>query len=171
MLRKVISDDIHAVFKGLSHKRVTQYMSVHYNTVKETETQMNFYETNWNNKNGIYWAVELKIDEAITGVISVHDINDTYKRTELGYWLLTEYWGKGIIAEAGIAVIDYCFHDLDINRIYAYVEKNNYASQKIMEKLNFKHEGTMLQHEINREGKIIDLMIYGKLKNEAAAHQ
>ncbi len=59
-LRQIFAKDINIVFEGLSNRDVTQFMTIHYSTLKETGIQMNFYEANWKSKKGIYWAIELK---------------------------------------------------------------------------------------------------------------
>ncbi len=166
LLRKVMQDDKAVIFKGLSDPEITQYLTIHFNTLDETQTQLEFYENHWKNQTGIFWGIESKEQKQLTGVIGIYDINSKHLRAELGYWLLKEYWGSGIITEAALHVLKYAFGQLDLNRIYAYVDKQNVASKVLLKKLGFIHEGTMRQFEISRKGQYINLMIYARLRSD-----
>jgi len=166
LLRNVTAADKTVIFKGLSDPDITQFMTIHFNSLEEVDTQLDFYEKHWQNQTGTFWGIELKEKKQITGVIGIYDIHPTHRRAEIGYWLLKEYWGTGIITEAAMIVAKYAFEELELNRLYAYVEKPNVASKVLLKKIGFTHEGTMRQFEINRQGRFIDLMIYSKLRSD-----
>jgi [ribosomal protein S5]-alanine N-acetyltransferase len=58
-------------------------------------------------------------------------------------------------------VYEYVFNTLGIHRIEAFVETENAKSKRLMEKINFRHEGTMQDCEI-KNGKYISLDIYAR---------
>lgn len=59
----------------------------------------------------------------------------------------------------------YAFEILRINKIYAYIDSDNVASQKLYEKVGFKKEG-ILRFETKRENDLIDRYYYGCLIND-----
>ena len=61
-----------------------------------------------------------------------------YKGRELGYVLSRDYWGRGIMAEAVMAVIDYLFHDLDMDFLTCGYYMFNSQSKRVQEKCGFK---------------------------------
>ena len=61
-----------------------------------------------------------------------------YKGREIGYVLSKDYWGRGIMPEAVMAVIDYLFNDCDLDFLTCgYYDFNN-QSKKVQEKCGFK---------------------------------
>ena len=61
-----------------------------------------------------------------------------YRGREIGYVLSKDYWGQGLMPEAVKAVIDYLFHDLDLDFLTCgYYDFNN-PSKRVQEKCGFK---------------------------------
>jgi len=63
---------------------------------------------------------------------------------ELGYRLLTNYWGQGLATEAAIAMKTYAFNDMNLTRLISLIETENIASVRVAEKNGFKLEKKML---------------------------
>ena len=62
---------------------------------------------------------------------------------EIGYALMPSERGKGYCSEAVDVMVDYLFLSKDIVRIQAHTDVRNVASQKLLEKVGFKKEGTV----------------------------
>jgi ribosomal-protein-alanine N-acetyltransferase len=92
-------------------------------------------------------------------------IEGKFRRAELGYWIGRPYWGNGYCTEAGLAILEYGFQSLNLNRIHAYHFKRNPASGRVMRKLGMKHEGSSPQH-IMKWGAFEDIELYGILRSE-----
>jgi RimJ/RimL family protein N-acetyltransferase len=86
---------------------------------------------------------------------------------ELGYWLGEEYWGRGIASAAIRRICEYGFSDLDLVRIFALPMGHNSASQRVLEKAGFVREG-ILRNACVKDGKILDEIMYAKIKGEMA---
>lgn len=84
---------------------------------------------------------------------------------EICYHLKKEHWGKGYATEASRKIIDFCFKKLKFRKIYADTDPNNLASQRVLEKLGFKLEGTIRERNLVN-GKWLDELDYGLLKME-----
>ena len=111
---------------------------------------------------GIFRAI--KKDGKLIGNISVEKKADIYRLDgEIGYFLLDEYKGQGIMTEAVSQICELAFSELDICRITGLVFAENTASARVLEKNGFKPEGCMKQAVI-KNGMLHDLLVYGKLK-------
>ena len=165
LLRKVQPSDNHFVLKGLSNDTVTEFMLIRYYTLEAVQEQMDWYANHYKNKTGYYWLMELKETKELIGVIGYHAVSFEHKKAELGFWLLPEFWKKGLVAEASKATLDFMFNTLLLNRIEATVETENPASINAIKKLGFAHEGTFREYEMNN-GKFIDLMMFALLRRD-----
>lgn len=160
-LRQIISSDIGNVYKGLSHPDVIKYYGVSYNSLSATEEQMRWFKEIEQNKTGIWWAIVNLDDTLFYGAVGLNNLSHFHKKAELGYWLLPEYWGQKIMANAIPLVCEYAFKKLKIHRIEAMVETENKASKGLLAKLDFNFEGTLVDCEI-KNGAYISLESYAK---------
>lgn len=64
--------------------------------------------------------------------------------------------------------IDYCFNELNLHRVTAYIYAFNEPSWKIMEKTGAKRELTFREH-VSRDGTLYDVYGYGLLREEYEA--
>jgi len=120
----------------------------------------------WEQKTGFTWAITLKEDPCqVIGAISLGGVDLVHSRAELGYWLGVDYWGRGIMTEAGNAVLAYSFEEIGLNKVWSQHYAKNPASGRVMQKLGMQLEGTMRQH-IQKNGVFHDLIIYSILKPE-----
>ena len=60
---------------------------------------------------------------------------------EVGYAIGKAHWGRGFMAEAGAAAIDWAFREFNLARIYARADLQNRQSLRVMEKLGMQREG------------------------------
>lgn len=88
------------------------------------------------------------------------------KKMEIGYALSPGYWGKGIMTEALLAVIDHLFRaNPELNRIEAHHKAENKGSGKVMEKCGMKLEG-VVRSGIFSKGRFWDMPLYSILRSE-----
>jgi RimJ/RimL family protein N-acetyltransferase len=85
--------------------------------------------------------------------------------TEIGYILIPSERGKGHGTEAAQIIVDYLFLLKNIVRIQATTEAKNRQSQRVLEKIGFKREGTLRKAGFVR-GTWVDGYLYSILKEE-----
>lgn len=83
----------------------------------------------------------LMLDGTLIGACGIDPRDDG---AELGYWLGTGYWGRGLMTEAARAVIDYGFGDLRHETLQAGARVSNPASRRVLEKCAFQWTGVRL---------------------------
>ena len=164
LLRQFVESDIESVFKGLSHPDIIKYYGVSYRTIEDTKEQMKFFADLEKNKTGIWWAVCSLDNKIFYGAGGLNSISREHKKAEIGFWLLSDFWGQGIMTEAMPLICNYGFDKLGLHRIEGMVETENTNCKNAMAKLDFRHEGTMRECEI-KNGKFISLDIYSKLND------
>lgn len=132
-------------------------------TVKDLENYTNGCIQEEKNKEaytfGIYY------NNIFVGVISIKDISYSNKKAEIGYWLEEKSNGNGIMTRSCKVILDYCFNELNLNRVQILVATENYQSQAIPKKLNFEKEGMLKDNEC-LYGKYIDNYIYCMLNRK-----
>lgn len=79
---------------------------------------------------------------------------------ELGWWIGTRWWGRGITTVAVRGMIRYCFEDLDLHRVEAGVMAPNRASARVAAKAGLELEGVAREAYLKR-GERIDRLLYG----------
>jgi [ribosomal protein S5]-alanine N-acetyltransferase len=161
VLRQIIPSDQMQVYEALSNRQVIKYYGVEYHSYPDTSEQMKWYQELYKNKTGLWWAITLGADELI-GACGYYNLQATHRKAELGYWLLPNYWRRGLMQEALEKIIPYGFQELNLHRIEAYVEVDNQASGQLLRRLNFQHEGTLQETEI-KNGRFISLDIFALL--------
>ena len=111
------------------------------------------------------FVVVIKYRGKIAGEIGLHYIDHANKMTGIGYWLAAGFQGNGVMTKSCKAVVNYCFRDLDLNRVEIRCGVDNYKSRAVPERLNFKKEGIIRQCQWLYD-HFVDHVVYGKLKFE-----
>lgn len=83
---------------------------------------------------------------------------------EIGFWLGSKYWGKGLATAAVQAIEKHGFQTLGLRRLEAYVMEVNIASARVLEKRGFVREAILAKWYVDRVGRIHDGLLYGKLR-------
>jgi RimJ/RimL family protein N-acetyltransferase len=84
-------------------------------------------------------AVCLRSSNRLIGdVFCIHEPPDTYS---VGWNFSADFGGAGFASEAARALFEYLFSVKQARRLYAYVEEDNIASQRLCEKLGMRREG------------------------------
>lgn len=166
ILRKVTLDDAKDMFSYLSDSEVVKHMGLEpYQTVEDVHGEIEWYQSILEAKTGIRWGITLKSSDTIIGSCGFLNRTQKHFRTEVGFELNREYWGKGIAQEALQAVVIHGFQHMELERIEALIEPDNFPSQKLVENIGFVKEGLLRHYEFTC-GKFDDLLIYSLLKED-----
>jgi RimJ/RimL family protein N-acetyltransferase len=83
-------------------------------------------------------------------------------RATVGYWLLPEARGKGLMTRALLLVTRWAFAGLDVKRIGLLADPRNAASVNVAERAGFKREG-VLRSWADVNGERVDHVSYSLL--------
>jgi [ribosomal protein S5]-alanine N-acetyltransferase len=162
-LREVQDADRPALFRLLTNPQVTEYfMVIPLQEEADAQKVVDMFRRVYREQTGLRWVISLEGQAEAIGIIGFH----TYTRGHKGsivYAIDTQHWGNGYITEAIQAITQYGFDHLDLKRIDAEVLPGNTASEKVLEKNGFQHEG-FLQQWLQWGGKCYDVNMYGRVK-------
>jgi RimJ/RimL family protein N-acetyltransferase len=104
--------------------------------------------------------------EAIGGIGFLRNEDIFRCALELGYWLGEPFWGRGFVAEAIVAVVDYAFATFpEVTVVQARHIVSNPASGRVLEKAGFQLEGRLRDAAVKR-GVVSDLLVYSRTRAE-----
>ena len=87
-----------------------------------------------------WWLIENLADGAFQGVAALLPMPEG-EDVELAYRLARTSWGRGIATEAASALVERAFTRGGLLRLVAVTFPENVASQHVLEKLGFCHDG------------------------------
>ena len=134
-LRQLQFSDDHNLFALRSDQSVNRYLGRKPST--SIDDARNFIKAILENQS-FYWAITLTVANKLIGTACKFHLSDDHQKVEIGYELLLEFQGKGIMQEAIPAVVAFAFRHLKVNAIEAYTHIKNQASSRLLEKLNFE---------------------------------
>lgn len=115
-------------------------------TIDEALNFINTVNENTITNSSIYWAITFRDSNTLIGTICLYDFTDD-GHCEIGYEMLTNFQGKGLMFEAAKKVIDYAFNTIHVQKIGASLHKNNRASLKLLKKLSFEYADNLNENE------------------------
>ena len=138
-LRQLISSDDKEIFALRSDDSVNKYLGR--KPAESIDDARNFIKAineNIQTNVSIYWAITLNDSDKLIGTICLFDFSKDNLKAEIGYELLPNFRGKGIMQEAISKVIDFAIQHIGLNVIEAYTHAKNESSARLLDKLNFK---------------------------------
>jgi ribosomal-protein-alanine N-acetyltransferase len=99
-LRKLSKRDSEEILKLRSDKEINKFLDR--KPSKTVDDALNFINSINENEGEelFYWAITKTDEDKLIGTICLFDFLDDVKKCEIGYELLTEYQGQGIMIEA-----------------------------------------------------------------------
>ena len=99
----------------------------------------------------------------LVGFVITDNINH---RTEIGYWLIPEYQGRGIMTRCVRHLCEWAVSERGMNSIRIRCAAGNAPSNAIPRRLGFTLEGVEREGELMADGQYVDLNVYSILKRE-----
>lgn len=159
VIRDFEKEDIVNKVRWINNPENSQYL--HYNLpLKVDET------IEWFLKRDISKRCDCVIEyESIpVGLIGLLNIDYINRKAEFYISMgETEYKRKGIATVATKLIIQYAFENLNLNKVYLNVDRDNIMACKLYEKVGFRCEG-IFEKDMFHRGEFIDRMRYGIIK-------
>ena len=166
LLRPFCQTDADAIFALHSNPVVLRYWdSPPWSDRARADRFLTICEQMQQEGSGARLAIERAGDATFIGVCNLFNWNPTYRSAKLGYVLDLPAWGQGFATEAARALLQWGFNTLELNRVQSETDTRNAASNRVLEKLGFIHEGT-LREDCIVDGEISDSRVYGLLRRD-----
>lgn len=113
--------------------------------------------------------VYLAFDElgSLVASTSLHAINWSVPKFEVGFWCRASRQRQGFAAEAASELVRYAFEGLGANRIDALPDEANLPSRAVCESAGMKLEGIMRSERVTPNGVLRNTCIYAAVPGEA----
>ena len=162
VLRRFTEDDAKEIYEGyVNQEDFLYYANKEKRTLEEEINSLKGIDEKYNNSEYYNWLITL--DSKVIGAIHLN-VDNYNESIEFNYAIDDRYKGNGYMTEALEAVKNYCLNEINANRIFGGCEINNIASKKVMEKCNFKYEGTLRNHLKLRDG-YHDMYMFSFVRN------
>ena len=141
-LREITMDDATTIVNLMDYEIAKYLYEVPY--PYRIDYALNFIKSSYDDfrlRKAITFAIDsknkLQSFQLLSGTIGIKDIDYVNKKAIIGYWIGTQYQGKGIATECIKLVVNYAFDILELEEISAYVFPDNNPSIRVLEKNRF----------------------------------
>ncbi len=139
-LRQLVSNDEQEIFILRSDREINKYLDRQISkTIDDARDFINKINENINKNDSLYWAITLGDKNLLVGTICLFNFSDEDGKCEIGYELLTDFQGQGIMKEAAEKVVDYAFNTIKVQKIEAIFHRDNQRSINLLEQLLFRN--------------------------------
>jgi RimJ/RimL family protein N-acetyltransferase len=140
VLRRPSADDAQAMFDAYaSDPEVTRFMTwTTHENVERAHAFLRRCDAVWTDGSAYPWMITLR-----GRVIGIIEVRLDGHRAEIGYAIGRAAWGRGYTTEAARVVVEWAVARPAIRRVWAYVDAENAASARVLEKCGMTREGTV----------------------------
>ncbi len=163
-LRQLSAEDIEGGYADwLNDGEVCQYNS-HHRYPQAKSDLVRYIQSVESGQDKMVFAIIHLEDATHIGNISLQHINFLDRNAELAFIIgEKEYWGNGYAREAGQAVIEHAFTQLNLHRLYLGTLDENVRMQRLALKLGFSEEGRR-KGALYKNGAYHDILEYGMVR-------
>ncbi|MGG3521270.1 GNAT family protein [Bacillus pseudomycoides] len=168
VLRKIEEVHLQELYSIYDNDKVFEYCGIiPKHNLQTVRKMIGHFDRDYHKKSRIKWGIFQKNQsDKLVGIIESMDFNQKVNMVSIGYFLVEDYWGKGIATESVRMVVKFLFEEVNVNRIQAEVMPVNEVSKKVLLKNGFIKEGVLRQASLWSGKGVIDLEIYGILKED-----
>jgi len=137
-LRNLMPADEQEIFALRSSDEINKYLDrPKANTLDEARNFITKIINGIAKNESIFWVVTPKDESKLLGTICLWKISKEEAKAEIGYELLPENHGKGIMQEVIPIVLQFGFEEIKLEMIEAELSPRNLKSVRLLEKNNF----------------------------------
>lgn len=139
VLRCISAEDVQAVHQLRCDQAVNVMVGRQApDSLSQTMDFINRIEAMVEKKDCLYWVMASRNGNGLIGTICCWNFDIENEVVEIGYEMLPEFRGQGLMKEALKKVIDYTFTELHANLITAFPSRDNVKSVALLKALNFQ---------------------------------
>ncbi len=108
-----------------------------------------------------------KKDQKLIGSTRLMELNPNHKTVEIGWtWLIPDYWATEVNFACKLALLRFCFEELQTIRVQLKADSRNLRSRKAIEKIGGKFEGILRNHSVRDNGTLRDSAYFSLIHTE-----
>jgi ribosomal-protein-alanine N-acetyltransferase len=160
IIRKLVLPDLEDLFECSSNPEISKFtLWDSHKTINDSKDFLVKCIQQYSKGQPPVFGIELKDELKLIGTIGFGSIDFESKRAEFGYALHVGYWKQNITTEASLAILQFGFRTLELERIFATCFTDNIGSYRVMEKVGMTYEGILRSYH-SKNGQRIDARIY-----------
>jgi len=141
-LRELLAGDAEEIFRLRADEDVNRHIGRKLAvTIDDAHNFIRMIQGHSANGQGVFWALTLIGETKLIGTVVYYNIDREKSKAEIGYEMLPEYQGKGLMSEALKKVIEFGFEELEFKEIVAEPNEKNERSIRLLEKFGFELKG------------------------------
>ena len=138
LLREILQGDAGDLFALRLNEEVNKYLDRKLvESVEEVKMLIMKLKADIASCKAFYWVIIDLESKVLIGTVCLFNFSKEMASGELGYELLPEFHGKGIMTEALKPIIDFGFRSVGLREIEAFTDQNNMPSIRLLERLGF----------------------------------
>src|SRR5437667_1605165 len=138
-LRQLTKDDENEIFALRSDDFINQYLDrPKANSLDDARNFISKISDGIAKNEAMFWVVTPKDETRFLGTICLWRISREEAKAEIGYELLPENHGKGIMQEVIPEILRFGFEEMKLQTIEAELSPRNLKSVRLLEKNNFR---------------------------------
>jgi ribosomal-protein-alanine N-acetyltransferase len=159
ILREHVPSDAIDFYTYYTNPNVAKYILANNpKSLNEAEAEITYCRNLFHFKRGIYWSIAERKSNQMIGAIGI-TINNFNRRGEIHYDLAESHWNRGLTTAGIQKCVDYAFDVMGLFRIEAITMPDNLASQKVLTKSDFRHEGRLRNYKFF-QGQAMDIEMF-----------
>lgn len=121
----------------------------------------------WDMRESFYFCIWEKQSRLYVGEIFFTEIVWKIPKAHIGYYVVKEWEGKGLMTEAMKLVLPFAFETLKMRKLQIRCAVDNLRSQRVAERCGFKIEGVLRNDALKADGQTLaNLVYYGMTPND-----
>ena len=154
-LRQLKVSDANEIFLLRSNDSVNAFINRQKAaSVVEADAFITRISTMQANNEAIMWAIVRKGFDQLIGTIGIWNFEIENAQAEIGFEMLPQHQGNGLMFEALTSTINFAFKNLLLNKIVANARQDNQRSIKLLEKCSFiksdERDGEYISYKLSR---------------------
>ncbi len=135
------------------------------NTPEASQRYAEACTVDWDAGRALRMVVRDRQTRQLLGVVGLDSCVHLHRSCELGYWLRREATGRGLMTEAASASVRFALERMGVHRIRCAAATDNFASLRVIARLNFRFEGIARQAEFVAS-RWLDHAVFAKLATD-----
>lgn len=110
------------------------------------------------------YLLHVEGQDAPVGMVMLKSFDTSVRKCEVSYFVAAKWERKGIATGALAWAVDEAFRKHDMHKVFLRIDPENTASIHVAEKNGFVREGLLRRDFRTNDGRLLDVLYYGKLR-------
>lgn len=155
-LRELRREDLPALNQWRNDRDIVDGLGAHFAFIGP-DVDANWFNSYLNARDRNVRLAIVDDDETLVGCSYLLNISWVHRSAEFAIMIgVKDRWKRGIGSWAARATLEHAFSDLQLQRVWLHVNRDNERARRMYEQVGFRHEGT-LRSALFKNGRYVDV--------------